>query len=193
MENLQRHTVSGLRHICDLLGAPESEDDAHVAEMVSWVNVGMDSWERATDQEKPSSPMAPKMRNFGVPSLTSLRMQHACLSTKCVIKHLTFSDGCVSSWQVHQLEFILDSLVDEKDRSTQKRGEATSGRAAGVGAGHGSANSASDGSSQLSLEISVSRPAEIEAALQQFVSPKVAFYSATPAVFTARYLLVIGA
>ncbi|CAM9105161.1 unnamed protein product [Ectocarpus fasciculatus] len=34
MENLQRHTVSGLRHICDLLGAPESEDDAHVAEMV---------------------------------------------------------------------------------------------------------------------------------------------------------------
>lgn len=43
MENLQRHTVSGLRHICDLLGAPESEDDAHVAEMVSWVNVGMDS------------------------------------------------------------------------------------------------------------------------------------------------------
>lgn len=86
------------------------------------------------------------------------------------------SDGCVSSWQVHQLEFILDSLVDEKDRSTQKRGEATSGRAAGVVAGHGSANSASDGSSQLSLEISVSRPAEIEAALQQFVSPKVAFY-----------------
>ncbi|CAN0564747.1 unnamed protein product, partial [Ectocarpus sp. 12 AP-2014] len=53
MENLQRHTVSGLRHICDLLGAPESEDDTHVAEMV------------------------------------------------------------------HQLEFILDSLVDEKDRSTQ--------------------------------------------------------------------------
>lgn len=35
MENLQRHTVSGLRHICDLLGAPETEDDAHVAEMVS--------------------------------------------------------------------------------------------------------------------------------------------------------------
>ncbi|CAM9259165.1 unnamed protein product [Pylaiella littoralis] len=34
MENLQRHTVSGLRHICDLLGAPESEDDAPVAEMV---------------------------------------------------------------------------------------------------------------------------------------------------------------
>lgn len=38
MENLQRHTVSGLRHICDLLGAPESEDDAPVAEMVSHVN-----------------------------------------------------------------------------------------------------------------------------------------------------------
>lgn len=35
MENLQRHTVSGLRHICDLLGAPEPEDDTHVAEMVS--------------------------------------------------------------------------------------------------------------------------------------------------------------
>lgn len=34
VENLQRHTVSGLRHICDLLGASESEDDAHVAEMV---------------------------------------------------------------------------------------------------------------------------------------------------------------
>lgn len=34
MENLQRHTVSGLRHICDLLGAPESEDDTHVADMV---------------------------------------------------------------------------------------------------------------------------------------------------------------
>lgn len=34
MENLQRHTVSGLRHICDLLGASESEDDTHVAEMV---------------------------------------------------------------------------------------------------------------------------------------------------------------
>lgn len=100
-------------------------------------------------------------------------------STKCVVKHLTFSDRCVTSWQVHQLEFILDSLVDEKDRSTQKRGEATSGRAAGVGAGHGSANSASDGSSQLSLEISVSRPAEIEAALQQFVSPKVTFYIAS--------------
>ncbi|CAM9828683.1 unnamed protein product, partial [Scytosiphon promiscuus] len=30
MENLQRHTVSGLRHICDLLGAPEPEDDTHV-------------------------------------------------------------------------------------------------------------------------------------------------------------------
>lgn len=65
----------------------------------------------------------------------------------------------------------MDSLVDEKDRSTQKRGE-TTGRAGGTG-GHGSAHSTSDGSSQLSLEISVSRPAEIEAALQQFVSPKV--------------------
>lgn len=75
---------------------------------------------------------------------------------------------------MHQLEFILDSLVDEKDRSTQKRGDSGGGRAtAGGGAGHGSAASASDGSSQLSLEISVSRPAEIEAALQQFVSPKV--------------------
>lgn len=74
---------------------------------------------------------------------------------------------------MHQLEFILDSLVDEKDRSTQKRGEGTNGRLAGTGPGHGSTNSASDGSSQLSLEISVSRPAEIEAALQQFVSPKV--------------------
>ena len=27
--------MSGLRHICDLLGAPEPEDDTHVAEMVS--------------------------------------------------------------------------------------------------------------------------------------------------------------
>eukprot|EP00903_Cladosiphon_okamuranus_P017528 g16143.t1 len=107
VENLQRHTVSGLRHICDLLGASESEDDAHVAEMV------------------------------------------------------------------HQLEFILDSLVDEKDRSTQKRGDAASGRPEGTRTGHASTNSTSDGSSQLSLEISVSRPAEIEAALQQFVSPKV--------------------
>lgn len=62
--------------------------------------------------------------------------------------------------------------MDEKDRSTQKRGEATAGRAGGAGA-LGSTHSASDGSSQLSLEISVSRPAEIEAALQQFVSPKV--------------------
>ncbi|CAM9478053.1 unnamed protein product [Discosporangium mesarthrocarpum] len=34
VENLQRHTVSGLRHICDLLGAQEPEDDSHVAEMV---------------------------------------------------------------------------------------------------------------------------------------------------------------
>lgn len=75
--------------------------------------------------------------------------------------------------QVHQLEFILDSLVDEKDRSTQKRGEGVNGRVTRAGPGQGSTNSASDGSSQLSLEISVSRPAEIEAALQQFVSPKV--------------------
>lgn len=74
---------------------------------------------------------------------------------------------------MHQLEFILDSLVDEKDRSTQKRGDAAGGRAEGARAGHASTNSTSDGSSQLSLEISVSRPAEIEAALQQFVSPKV--------------------
>lgn len=78
------------------------------------------------------------------------------------------------SSQVHQLEFVLDSLVDEKDRSTQKRADAAGGRAEGTRAGHASANSTSDGSSQLSLEISVSRPAEIEAALQQFVSPKVA-------------------
>jgi len=35
MENLQRNTVSGLRHICDLLGATESEEEAQVAEMVS--------------------------------------------------------------------------------------------------------------------------------------------------------------
>lgn len=42
MENLQRHTVSGLRHICDLLGAPESEDDTPVAEMVSHGNEGWD-------------------------------------------------------------------------------------------------------------------------------------------------------
>lgn len=75
--------------------------------------------------------------------------------------------------QVHQLEFILDSLVDEKDRSTQKRGDAAGGRVEGARNGHASTNSTSDGSSQLSLEISVSRPAEIEAALQQFVSPKV--------------------
>lgn len=75
--------------------------------------------------------------------------------------------------QVHQLEFILDSLVDEKDRSTQKRGDAAGGRAEGARAGLASTNSTSDGSSQLSLEISVTRPAEIEAALQQFVSPKV--------------------
>lgn len=76
--------------------------------------------------------------------------------------------------QVHQLEFILDSLVDEKDRSTQKRGEGANGRhVPQTAAGHGSTNSVSDGSSQLSLEISISRPAEIEAALQQFVSPKV--------------------
>lgn len=34
MEHLQRHTISGLRHICELLGAPEAEDDSHVAEMV---------------------------------------------------------------------------------------------------------------------------------------------------------------
>ena len=76
---------------------------------------------------------------------------------------------CVSS-QVHQLEFILDSLVDEKDRSTQKRGDAAGGRPDGARTGHASTNSTSDGSSQLSLEISVSRPAEIEAALQQFVA-----------------------
>lgn len=75
--------------------------------------------------------------------------------------------------QVHQLEFILDSLVDEKDRSTQKRGQGANGRLPGAGLGHTPTTSVSDGSSQLSLEISVSRPAEIEAALQQFVSPKV--------------------
>lgn len=63
--------------------------------------------------------------------------------------------------------------MDEKDRSTQKRGEGGTSRLAGAVAGHGSTNSVSDGSSQLSLEISISRPAEIEAALQQFVSPKV--------------------
>lgn len=81
-------------------------------------------------------------------------------------------------WQVGQLEFILDCLVDEKDRSTQKSrdGEntlATDVTGGGAGPLHASANAASDGSSQLSLEISVSRPAEIDAALQQFVSPKV--------------------
>lgn len=43
MENLQRHTVSGLRHICDLLGAPESEDDTHVTDMVSWTREGTKS------------------------------------------------------------------------------------------------------------------------------------------------------
>ena len=76
--------------------------------------------------------------------------------------------------QVHQLEIILDSLVDEKDRYTQKRGEGANGRhVPQTVAAHASTNSASDGSSQLSLEISISRPAEIEAALQQFVSPKV--------------------
>lgn len=44
MENLQRHTVSGLRHICDLLGAPESEDDTPVAEMVSHGNDNRDGY-----------------------------------------------------------------------------------------------------------------------------------------------------
>lgn len=68
--------------------------------------------------------------------------------------------------------------MDEKDRSTQKRGEGTAGRPGGAGA-HGSMHSVSDGSSQISLEISVSRPPEIEAALQQFVSPKVTYYYTT--------------
>lgn len=105
-----------------------------------------------------------------------------CLRSGCRLLHLPGHAqhaklGCLSgvlSSQVHQLEFILDSLVDEKDRSTQKRGDATGGgRPEGPRNGHASTNSTSDGSSQLSLEISVTRPAEIEAALQQFVSPKV--------------------
>lgn len=78
--------------------------------------------------------------------------------------------------QVHQLESILDALIDEKDRSTQQRGEATNARIRGTAAQHGLGNSASDESSQLSLEISTSRPAEIEAALQQFVFPKVRLF-----------------
>lgn len=113
---------------------------------------------------------------FGALVLFALERNKPCLMSNIhPASHptLSFLVGLLPPSQVHQLEFILDSLVDEKDRSTQKRGETGNGRAAGAGAGHGSIASASDGSSQLSLEISVSRPAEIEAALQQFVSPKV--------------------
>ena len=81
--------------------------------------------------------------------------------------------------QVKQLERILDSLVDEKDRSAQKQrvgtNESIKGKKGSTGtvAPRGSANSASDGSSELSLEINASRPPEIETALHRFVSPKV--------------------
>lgn len=87
--------------------------------------------------------------------------------------HLLNYDLCCML-QVRKLEFIIDSLIDEKDRSTQKRGDNTNSRVGGAtSALHGSSSSTGDGSSQLSLEINVSRPAEIEAALQQFVTPKV--------------------
>lgn len=102
------------------------------------------------------------------------KLQDMRLHSACYLPYLPLHFVCLSvSSQVHQLEFILDSLVDEKDRSTQKRGDAAGGRPEGARTGHASTNSTSDGSSQLSLEISVTRPAEIEAALQQFVSPKV--------------------
>lgn len=42
MENLQRQTMSGFKHIYDLLGAPEPEDDSHVADIVSTLNAGED-------------------------------------------------------------------------------------------------------------------------------------------------------
>lgn len=84
-------------------------------------------------------------------------------------------------WQIGQLEFILDCLVDEKDRFAHKSRDATGENALATDVIGGSAvplkasttNGISHGDSQLSLEISVSRPAEIEAALQQFISPKV--------------------
>lgn len=84
-------------------------------------------------------------------------------------------------WQIGQLEFILDCLVDEKDRFSPKNRDGNGENALPMDVTEGGAvprqgstiDGASDGDSQLSLEISVSRPAEIEAALQQFVSPKV--------------------
>lgn len=132
--------------------------------MIGLVNeVTKDTLKQKFDLCRPWFP--PKTKIHGAYNMSEFTRRNAVLCRLSLV--------LLAPPQVHQLEFILDSLVDEKDRSTQKRGETATGRAAGVGAGHGSATSASDGSSQLSLEISVSRPAEIEAALQQFVSPKV--------------------
>lgn len=63
---------------------------------------------------------------------------------------------------MHRLEIILDSLADEKDRLDHRRMER-----------HETGSNAGEGSSQLSLDVNTSRPAEIEAALQHFVSLKV--------------------
>lgn len=82
VENLQRHTVSGLRHICDLLGASESEDDTHVAEMVR-ANIAL----KSEDIHKKYTSSTYQMELFSVlngypisaSTLGSIGRGHACL------------------------------------------------------------------------------------------------------------------
>ena len=39
VDELQRQTMTGFRHICELLGVPEHEDDIHVPEVVSCYSI----------------------------------------------------------------------------------------------------------------------------------------------------------
>lgn len=66
MENLQRHTVSGLRHICELLGTPEPEDETHVAEMVC-KSIGIQR-QNERNHVKPSLLVAPTVSSCEVRS-----------------------------------------------------------------------------------------------------------------------------
>jgi hypothetical protein len=129
MESLQRNTMSGLLHVCDLLGTLEpfsqSLVEVHVLDVIRQVSAGLSAF-----------------------SCTEMALAAHSLPSATL-----------------QLEFVLDSLMDEKDKSSQKAssGAAGGGLPAIGGLGDsGSVNLLGSLESHSSLDMSISRPKEVQ-------------------------------